>query len=94
LPQRFSFVSVHPDNVVLSALKKPLGIGRRGMILRIFESAGRKTEARIRFPWPVIVRRADILENLRDVLVRGEKELSIPLRPHEIKTIHVVKWRK
>lgn len=47
LPMRNSYISVEADNVVVSALKKPLK--REGVILRLYETTGQKTDSRVEF---------------------------------------------
>ncbi|NTU51779.1 MAG: alpha-mannosidase, partial [Candidatus Aminicenantes bacterium] len=53
LPAVHSFVRVGPANVVLSALKKEMGYAERGLVVRLYEIHGERTEAKIELPWPV-----------------------------------------
>lgn len=48
LPGRHSFVSVEPENLVLTAMKR--SEDGNGLILRFYEWAGKQTEARITLP--------------------------------------------
>ena len=62
LPKVHSFVKAGPANVILSALKKEMGYAERGLILRLYETAGAKAEAKIELPWPVEASEADLIE--------------------------------
>ena len=62
LPKVHSFIKVGPANVILSALKKEMGYAEWGLILRLYEIHGEKTEAKIEFPWPVDASEADLIE--------------------------------
>ena len=78
---RFAFVSVIPGNIILTAVKKPTGLGRRGMMFRVFESFGKEVDAKFRFPWPVLVRKSDVLEKGSKITSEGEREFSVHLKP-------------
>ena len=46
LPERFSFIRVEPENVILSAVKAG---GEREIVARVYETEGKSTRARIEF---------------------------------------------
>jgi alpha-mannosidase len=89
LPPVRSFVKAGPAGVIVSALKKEMGYAERGLILRLYETRGEKTEARIELPWPVEAREADLIERASDKTVGSGQVLSVPLAPYEIKTIRL-----
>lgn len=79
------------DNVVLSALKMETGYNNRNMIVRLYETQGRKTEASIEWPWPVQAVETDLIER---PLKRIESEgaiLRLTLAPYEIKTVRIIR---
>ncbi len=89
LPKLHSFVRVGPGNVVLSALKKEMGYAERGLILRLYEIYGEKTEAKLEFPWPVSAEETDLIERPSGKTIGSGTAISVPLGPYEIKTIRV-----
>ena len=91
LPAARGFVHVGPDNVVLSALKMETGYNNRNMIVRLYETQCRKTEASIEWPWPVQAVETDLIER---PLKRIESEgaiLRLTLAPYEIKTVRIIR---
>lgn len=86
-----SFVRVGPGNVILSALKKEMGYAERGLVLRLYEIHGEKTEAKLEFPWPVDAQETDLIERPSGKLLGSGAAISVPLAPYEIKTIRVVR---
>ena len=91
LPKTHSFIKVGPSNVILSALKKEMGYAERGLILRLYETAGAKAEAKIELPWPVEAGAADLVERPAGGVIGAGTTLTVPLGPYEIKTIRVVR---
>lgn len=91
LPQVHSFVRVGPANVILSAFKKEMGYAERGLILRLYETAGVKTEATIELPWPVESSEADLIERPTGRTLGSGPSVTVALAPYEIKTIRVVR---
>jgi alpha-mannosidase len=92
LPPVHSFIRVGPDNVVLSALKKEMGYAERGIVVRLYETFGQKTEARLEFPWPVEAFETDLIERPSgDGKPLGSgTSLAVALGPYEIKTIKLI----
>ncbi len=89
-----SFIQSEPDNVIVSTLKKEKGYYNRSLILRLYESSGRKTEASVTFPWPITAAEADLMENpLKEVPVSGNR-LSLSFQPFEIKTLRITRKEK
>jgi len=86
-----SFVRVRPGNVVLSALKKEMGYAERGLVLRLYEIHGVKTEAKVEFPWPVEAEEADLIERPAGKPLGSGTAILVPLAPYEIKTIRVTR---
>lgn len=89
LPPVHSFIRVGPDNVVLSALKKEMGYAERGIVVRLYETFGEKTEARLEFPWPVEAVETDLIERPAGggKSLGSGTSLSLTLEPYEIKTV-------
>jgi alpha-mannosidase len=91
LPAERGFVRVGPDNVVLSALKMETGYNNRNLIVRLYETRGRKTEASIEWPWPVQAVETDLIERpLKKILGEGAV-LRLTLEPYEIKTVRIMR---
>jgi alpha-mannosidase len=91
LPAKHAFLSVGPENIVVSAVKKPKGIGTKGLSIRAYEAFGEEVEAEFIFPWPAIVRASDIREGFGRVIADKADRIKITFKPHEIVTIHVQK---
>ena len=96
LPKEKSFVRAEPSSIMLSTLKMESGYNSRSMVIRLYEAFGRRTEARISFPWPVRAEETDLIERP----VKGapafesagpENELVVPVGACEIKTLRVVR---
>jgi len=96
LPAGHSFIRSSPSNIILSTLKMESGYNSRAAIVRLYEVFGRKTEARISFPWPVQVLETDLIERpMTGAVVRtsagADNEVIIPIGAYEIKTLRVVR---
>jgi len=89
LPAVHSFVRVGPSNVILSALKKEIGYYSYGNIVRVYETNGQKTEARLEFPWPVTAEEADLIERPSGKALGSGTSIVVPLAPYEIKTLRI-----
>jgi alpha-mannosidase len=89
LPKVHSFIHVGPSNVILSAVKKAMGYGERGFILRLYEIHGEATEAKIEFPWAVEACETDLIERPTGKVLGAGPSISVSLAPFEIKTIRV-----
>jgi alpha-mannosidase len=89
-----SFVRAAPANVVLSGFKMESGYNSRNIIVRVYEAFGKKTEAKISFPWPVRAEETDLIERPVKGRVRldsaGEDNaITVPLAAYEIKTLRI-----
>ena len=96
-PSERSFIRVSPENVVLSAMKKEMGYYGRNLVLRLYETHGRATEAVVEFPWAVAFEETDLIERPMAIKRSGTNpqpkagSVSVALAPFEIKTIKVVR---
>jgi len=91
LPPAYSFVRVEPENVIVSSLKKEMGYDKRGLVMRLYEAYGKKTEIKIALPWPIEAVETDLMERpIRKLEVSGDS-LRLNIEPFEIKTIKILK---
>ena len=91
LPKVHSFIKAGPANVILSAVKKEMGYAEGGLILRLCEIHGEKTDAKIDLPWNVEAQEADLIERPTGKTIGSGTSITVPLAPYEIKTIRVVR---
>jgi len=93
LPESLALAQVEPANVVLTALKLEQGQWTKGaLILRLYETDGKATTARISFPLDVaLVQETDHLEEPKpEGRVRWSgSEAQVEFRPHEIRTVRI-----
>ncbi len=98
LPAAASLVEVDPPSVVLSALKPagndlarmatPDAGGADRVVLRLYESAGRRTRATIRARWPFrSAERTNVLEAGGEALPIDGGAIELHLQPYEIATV-------
>ncbi len=89
LPPSYSFCKVSPSNIILAAVKK--AEDRNSLVLRLYESEGLETRARIElFGKPRKIYELDLLENQIRSLSSKENSLSLDFGKSEIKTIELV----
>jgi alpha-mannosidase len=94
LPSSHSFASVAPENVVLTAVKKAEdqnGLGVNGLILRVYEWAGKETTAEFHVPPGAT---GATVTNLMETpegapLPMTGDVVKAPIHPYEILTIRV-----
>jgi alpha-mannosidase len=91
LPPAYSFVRVEPENVIASSLKKEMGYDSRGLVMRLYEAYGKKTEMKITFPWPIEAVETDLMERPIRKLEASGDSLRLNIEPFEIKTIKILK---
>jgi alpha-mannosidase len=91
LPPAYSFVRVEPENVIVSSLKKEMGYDRRGLVMRLYEAYGKKTEMKITFPWPIEAVETDLMERPIKKLEASGNSLRLNIEPFEIKTIKILR---
>jgi alpha-mannosidase len=88
LPAAHSFVSLEPENLVLTALKR--AEDGDAWILRFYEFAGKPTQARVRLPQTVgRAHEADLQEKVEKELPVKGSEVEFAVRPFEIKTLRL-----
>jgi len=84
-----AFFTIKPSTVVLTALKKCEDDG--SLILRVYETTGKPTQAQILFPHPVVsAAETDLIEwDERRFVTEGLKEgaIQLSLKPFEIRTL-------
>ena len=89
LPARHSFVEVHGDQVVLTALKK--AEDSDSLLLRVYEWAGKEANVQIRVPDGAA---SATLTNLQEqpegsALSIANNQVTIPVHPYEIVSVRV-----
>jgi hypothetical protein len=95
MPPAFGFLTVEPDNVVLTAFKLEDEVWGPGspVIVRLYETAGKATECKIAFAAPLMM-----IEETTHLEARiesdafdwdGEEKVTVRFRPHEIKTFRL-----
>ena len=89
LPPEYSFASVGPDNVVLSAVKKAEDAD--GLIFRAYEWAGKETTAEFHVPpGATSATVTNLMEKPEgDPLAVVDNVVKVPIHPYEILTIRV-----
>jgi len=88
LPSVHSYVGIEPANLLLTALKQAEDSG--DLILRFYEFAGKKTDARITLPPGVEeVWDADLMEHAGEKLPTDGKSVAVAVSPFEIKTLRL-----
>jgi len=94
LPAEHSFASVSPENVVLTAVKKAEdqnGLGINGLILRVYEWAGK--ESTVEFHVPPGATGATVTNLMEtaegSALAVSGDVVKAPIKPYEILTIRV-----
>ena len=89
LPAKFSYVSVKPANVVLTALKK--AEDENGLIFRVYESAGKAADVAIHLPkGATSATVTNLLEKSEGAELKVINDVvTAPIHPWEILTIRV-----
>jgi len=89
LPKAHSFVSVQPENIILTVIKK--AEDSNDIILRFYETSGKDTKAVIHVAETLKgARETDLLENeASEIPVQG-RIIEVPISKHEIKTIKII----
>jgi alpha-mannosidase len=86
LPTVYSFFSVESPSVILDGIKKTED--GDGIILRLYESAGKETQAKIHlFKAPRAVHETDLMETTTGEHKTSGKTLSLQFKRFEIKTL-------
>jgi len=89
LPKRHSFISIEPNNVILTVMKK--AEDSDGLVLRFYEISGKEAEVVIRIDelFREAVETNLIEKPISRIRLSGEK-IRIPISKYEIKTIKLV----
>lgn len=89
LPASFSLVSAAPANVILTVVKE--ACDDTGLILRAYESQGKRTQADLTLSFPAAhVQETDLMEKpLGQELSLAENRFSAQFKPYEIKTFRI-----
>ncbi len=90
LPASYSFATLAPENVILTALKR--AEDDDSWLVRFYEYAGRETLVRLRLPGAVRAWETDLMEKDERPLEVQSGEILVPTRPYEIKTVRV-EWK-
>jgi alpha-mannosidase len=81
-------VTIEPENVVLSAIKK--AEDGDAWIVRFYEFAGRETQVRLRMPRAIArAQETNLLEQPERELTAQGQEVVAPTKPYEIKTVRI-----
>jgi len=89
LPAEHSFVSVSPENVVLTAIKK--AEDANGLILRVFEWAGKESTVTFNLPpGAVSASETNLMEMpIEDPVRIADSKVALPIHPYEILSVRV-----
>ncbi|MCL5962629.1 MAG: glycosyl hydrolase-related protein, partial [Chloroflexi bacterium] len=89
LPREFSFLSIEPEELVLSALKK--AENEEALVLRVFNTTSSAVQARIHFGLPLSrARLASLAEEDVDQADLGQTEdgaITFPVKGFQIRTL-------
>ena len=89
LPKNHSFVSVQPENIILTVVKKAEDSGK--IILRLYETCGKNARATIRVAETLkSAKETDLMENEASEIPLNDGALEVPMSKHEIKTIKTI----
>ena len=84
LPKEYSFISMKPENLVLTAVKR----SEEGITIRFYEAEGRSARGKIAFFKEVeSAWEADLLERKIERLEVKNKEVPVEVKPFEIVTV-------
>ena len=83
-----SFAQIKPDNIILTCLKK--SEKGSGIILRFFETEGKKTQAEINlFKCPKKVELVNLLEKKEKDMDPENKKIRVEVKPFEIVSLRI-----
>ncbi|HEY2975555.1 MAG TPA: glycoside hydrolase family 38 C-terminal domain-containing protein [Pyrinomonadaceae bacterium] len=89
LPLEYSYISLQPENVVLTAVKKAEDAD--GLILRMFESVGKSGEVRIRVPpGATSATITNLMEKPEGQRLKVMSDtVTVPIHPYEILSLRI-----
>jgi len=88
LPQKHSFISLTPDNLVLTVVKKAEDSDAK--VIRLYEVNGKEARGSIRFATPIhSAWQADMMEVREKELPVADNAVRISVKPYEIMTLIV-----
>jgi alpha-mannosidase len=90
LPPVYSFLKVEPKNIIVEVMKK--AEDSNDLILRLYETEGRKCTAKITLAHPVgAVHTTDLLENdVREIATDGNS-FQVPVGAYSIETFKLIR---
>jgi alpha-mannosidase len=89
LPEAYSFVSVQPENVILTVVKR--AEESDDIIMRLYKTSSKDTKAVIHLSEALKeARETDLLENETLEIPIQEGTIEVPISKHEIKTIKII----
>ncbi len=89
LPEEFEFVKVEPTNVLVSAIKLPEDTQNKALVLRVYETIGKPTEADMKFHERISIEsvaETDLLEMNPQEFLAEKDSVHFSIKPFEIKT--------
>jgi alpha-mannosidase len=90
LPARYSFISVSPANVILTAVKK--AEDANALLFRVYESAGQESKATLQVPnGGTSATETNLMERPQTAssISMQADQVSFTIKPYEIKTVQV-----
>jgi alpha-mannosidase len=88
LPAEYSFLQAKSDNVIVTAVKK--AEDNDALIVRFYEWAGKQGDVAIQLPGGATsASETDLMERPLGNLPVSNREVKVPTKPYEIKTIEV-----
>lgn len=86
-----SYLSVDSSNIVITAFKK--AHDEDALVVRLFEAAGKKTDAVLRTAFPITKAAAtNIIETTSEDLAAEKRSVNLSFKPYEIKTVKLYIW--
>jgi len=86
LPSAYSFISVEPENIILTACKK--SEDSNDLILRFYEAFGKATKCKITFFKPAVkVSEVNLIELDEKDLGKSGNEIELDVGAWEVKTL-------
>jgi len=88
LPAEHSFVEVHPDNVIVSAMKK--AEDENSLVVRFYEWAGKQGDVRLKLPAGArSASETNMMEKPIGEIPLRNGTITVSTKPYEIRTVKV-----